>query len=179
MATVADDDAPNRLSVIDVSPQRLTILRRWVSVRHVIALVAAVLLAWRAYVATAAAAPQQYGAFIEQTVQPPALAIGGLVAAYYGLVGVVNRTTIRLQHDCLELRDGPLPAAQQRRVRLPAVRAVEYDEEAFTAGRNPGRYHVVRAVLTDGTTVVVDRIRDGERQAKWLYRRVKRHLEQQ
>ena len=59
------------------------------------------------------------------------------------------------------------------------MRAVEYDEEAFTAGRNPGCYHVVRAVLADGTTIVVDRIRDGERQAKWLYRRIKRHVEQQ
>ena len=177
MPTSSSHDTPRGISATDEPGGGLTILRRWISPRHVIAVVVAVLLLARAYFA-ASAAPQRFGPLIEQVLQPAALTIVSFSLLYYGLVGMINRTTIRLQHDGFEISHGPLPAPGQRRVRLPAVRAVEYDEEAFTTGRSGGRYQIVRAILTDGTKVVIDRVRDGEEQAKWLYRRIKRHLDQ-
>jgi len=177
MPTNSSHDTPRGISVTQAPGVGLTILRRWISPRHVIAVVAAVLLSARAYSVTSAA-PQRFGPLIEQVLQPAALGVASLVLLYYGLVGMVNRTMIRLQHDGFEITDGPLPAPGRRRLRLPAARAVEYDEEAFTTGRSGGRYQIVRAILTDGTRVVVDRVRDGEEQAKWLYRRIKRHLDQ-
>ncbi len=152
-------------------------LRTWVVALSLLAVVVAVLLLARACLA-ASAAPQRFGPLIEQVLQPAALTIVSFVLLYYGLVGMINRTTIRLQHDGFEISHGPLPAPGQRRVRLPAVRAVEYDEEAFTTGRSGGRYQIVRVILIDGTKAVVDRVRDSEEQAKWLYRRIKRHLDQ-
>lgn len=177
MPTNSDQDTPKGIIATDEPGVGLTILRRWISPRHVIAQVAAILLLVRAYF-VASAAPQRFGPLIEQVLQPAALTIVSLVMLYYGLVGIINRTTIRLQEDGLEIGHGPLPAPGRKRVRLPAVRAVEYDEEAFTTGRSGGRYQIVRVILIDGTKAVVDRVRDGEEQAKWLYRRIKRHLDQ-
>ena len=170
-------DTPHGISATDEPDVGLMISRQWISPRHVIAQVVAVLLLARAYFA-ASAAPHKFGPFVEQLLQPSALTIVSVVLFYYGLVGIINRTTIRLQKDGLEISHGPLPAPGRRRVRRPAVRAVEYDEEAFTTGRSGGRDQIVRAILIDGTKIVVDRVRDGEEQAKWLYRRIKRHLDE-
>jgi len=176
MAANNNHDTPAGITVVDESFDSLTIVRRWLSPRHVIACVGAVILLWLAYCASQGV-PRYFGPFVEQTLQPLAMATGALVLAYYGVVGIFNSTTIRLQSNSLEIHDGPLPAPGLRRERMHAVKTIEYDEEAFSTGRSGGCYNIIGAQLADGTNVVLYRIRGGEEQAKWIYLRIKRHLD--
>lgn len=95
-----------------------------------------------------------------------------LVFAYPAAVNFVNRRTIRVDPDAIEVRVGPLP--WRRRIRLPAARFAQLYVRRQAAGRHGHMFSVV-AVDAAGERLRVVAL-DDLPQALWLEQEIERHL---
>jgi len=158
--------------------EALRIRRRWLNVRHVLAIPFAAVMLFFALGRVVGPLPGALpgAGSIHLYITSGILAIVAIPIAYFALVGLVNSRIITLTRDGLSITDGPLPTPRSRQFDGPAVKSVRFETESFRALRRTVQRYRVDGRLADGSNICIDRIEDNERQARFIYEAIRSFL---
>lgn len=127
---------------VDVDENSLAISRRWLGVELLV--LAPFCLFWDSILAVFLAAGPFPGLFI----LPHTLV--GVGMTYYALSLALNRTTIRVDHDAVSIRHGPLPWVGNQTLPTDAVQQLYVDEHLKPFSRGIVKRYGVLALTRDG-----------------------------
>ena len=134
------------------------VIRPWRAPRHVIALFIGL--------AIAAVALSLYYHNVRATrIYAPWWLVGtfALVVIYYAITGI-NKTTIRISTDCVEVTRGPFPVLGGRRRKCSALKAVNVRfDRVITARGGVADVYVVEGTVAGGRTIVLDLVPDARK----------------
>ena len=110
---------------VERTAEALRIRRRWLSVRHVLAIPFAAVMLFFAIGRVAGLLPGGVAGAVPGSgsvhvyITSAILAAAAIPIAYFALVGLVNSRIITLTRDGLSIIDGPLPTPRSRRSNSP------------------------------------------------------------
>lgn len=154
--------------------EALRIRRRWLNVRHVLAIPFAAVMLF--FAVGRVVGPLPGAGSIHLYITSGILVVTGLPLAWYALAGLFNYRTITLSRDGLRIADGPLPTPRSRQFDGPAVASVRFETESFRALRRTIQRYRIDARLADGSDICIDRIEENESQARFIYEAIRSFL---
>lgn len=168
-------DAPLPPAAVDyrtaqTGHRRLRIVRRWFLLRHLVALVSAVV--WNAFmvvwVAGALSSDHPVLAVLASLIHVAA----GLWLTYIALTGIFNRTVVVVDRGVLSIRSGPIPAAGNRDVSIADLRQLFVVEQ----GARDARTYELQGIVRNGPIVIIAKGMTNLQQARFLERVIEEHI---